>query len=142
MNEGLESILADLPSETMSAALPDRIRSRLASYRRRETRLRFGIRAGSLALGGGSGLVLWPALQSLAREVVQGVEGAATPVATNLVADPGPTLWRMVEGATAWGTQVSFGLGATGVIALMALAVPALLGLTWTLGGRKEEARA
>jgi hypothetical protein len=138
----MDSILSDLPSEPMSADLPDRVRRRLASHRRSEARLRHGARAGLLGLGGASAIVLWPALQSLARMIVQGVGSAAAPAVASLYADPGPTLWRMAEGATDWGPQVFLGLGASGVIALMALAVPALLGLTWTLGGRKEEAAA
>jgi hypothetical protein len=56
----------------------------------------------------------------------------------SMVEDPGMTMWQLGREALAWGPQVSFDLGASGMIALVALAVPAMLGLTWTLRGRMD----
>lgn len=138
MDKWVETVLGDLPVEAMPVELPQRIRSRLARHRRGEARLRTSGRAGMLALGVVSAAVLWAPITSLTAVLIRGVQEAAAPVVTSLVEDPGMTIWQLGEGALSWGPKVSFDLGASGIIALVALVVPAMLGLTWTLKGRAE----
>jgi len=138
MDKWMETALGDLPVEAMPAELPERVRLRLARHRRGEARLRASARAGMLALGVGSAAILWAPIIGLTEALIRGVQGAAAPIVTSLVEDPGMTMWRLGEGALTWGPQVSFDLGASGMIALVALAVPAMLGLTWTLRGRMD----
>ncbi len=138
MDKWVETALDDLPVEAMPVELPQRVRSRLARHRRGEARLRTSARAAMLALGVASGAILWTPITGLTAALLRGVQEAAAPVVTSMVEDPGMTIWRMGERALTWGPQISFDLGASGMIALVALAVPAMLGLTWTLKGRAE----
>lgn len=138
MDDWVEVVLGDLPLEVMPADLPQRVRSRLALHRQGEARLRILARGGMLALGIASAAILWAPITWLTQALIRGVQEAAAPVVMSMVEDPGMTMWRLGQGALAWGPQVSFDLGASGMIALVALAVPAMLGLTWTLRGRMD----
>ena len=138
MDESLDGLLNELPAEAMASDLPERIRERLRSYRRRETRLWFAARAGTMALGAGSVALVWPGLTQLAEAVVRSIEGSAEGVLAGLIEDPELALWRVGESLVGMGSGASGLLGAGGVLALTLLAVPAVLGLAWTLGGRRE----
>ncbi|HET7010700.1 MAG TPA: hypothetical protein VFI11_08000 [Anaerolineales bacterium] len=142
MPEVWDSLLRDLPTEDVPVDLTARVRAHLASARRREARMRIAVWTGMLALGVVSGAVLWPALVSLLESLVRGFPQTAAPAVAGLWQAPGTTLWELAQSILGWGGQVSLGLGASGMIALMFLAVLAILGLTWTLGGRTEEASA
>jgi len=138
MDKWMESVLGDLPVEAMPVELPERVRLRLARHRRSEAGLRASGRVGMLALGLGSAAILWAPITGLTEALIRGVQETAAPIVTSMVEDPGMTMWHLGEGALTWAPQVSFDLGASGMIALVALAVPAMLGLTWTLKGRAE----
>jgi hypothetical protein len=138
MVEWVKGVLGDLPVEAMPAELPERVRLRLALHRQGEARRRTLARGGMLALGVASAAILWTPITWLTQALIRGVQAAAAPVVMSMVEDPGMTMWQLGEGALAWGPQVSFDLGASGMIALVALAVPAMLGLNWTLRGRRD----
>jgi hypothetical protein len=138
MDESLDGLLNDLPAEAMAADLPERVREGLRTYRRREARLRFAARAGTMALGAGSVVLVWPGLTQLAEAVVRAIEGSASGVLAGLIEDPGMALWRLGESVMGMGSGVSGRLGTSGVLALTLLAIPAVLGLSWTLSGPRE----
>jgi hypothetical protein len=48
------------------------------------------------------------------------------------------TIWQFGEGLMDLGPHFSVALGRSGVLALTVLAIPALLGLAWTVGGARE----
>jgi len=138
MDDWVEGVLGDLPLEAMPAELPERVRLRLTLHRQGEARLRTLTRGGMLALGIASAAILWAPITWLTQALIRGVQEAAAPVVMSMVEDPGMTMWQLGQGALTWGPQVSFDLGSSGMIALVALAVPAMLGLTWTLRVRMD----
>ena len=138
MPDSLEQLLGAMTAEPMPSGLPERLRRRLARARRQE-RLQTVIgRSAVLALGAGSGVVLWPALTSLAAGWMED-SGSLGPSLMRLLKDPVGGLWAMVQANLTWGPHVWHGLGAIGLMALVLLAVPALLGLTWALRGQTKE---
>ncbi len=138
MDDPIERLLGRLTAEPMPLDLTDRVRFRLAQARRRE-RLQEAIGRGSvLALGVGSGILLWPALASLAGGWTENL-GSLAESLMRVLNDPVAGLWAMVQANLTWGPEVLHGLGTVGLVALLLLAVPALLALSWTLNGATEK---
>ncbi len=114
---------------------------RLARARRQEQLRRAVGRSAVLALGVASGVLLWPALTSLAAGWMED-SGSLAPSLMRVLNDPMGGLWAMVQSNLIWGPEVLRGLGTIGLMALVLLAVPALLGLNWALHGRTKEGMA
>jgi hypothetical protein len=138
MPDSLEGRLGAMAAEPMPADLPARVRLRLARARRQE-RWQVAIgRSTILVLGVASGVLLWPALASLAAGWMEDA-GSLAPSLMGVLNDPVGGLWAMVQANLMWGPEVLHGLGTVGLLALILMAVPALLGLNWALSGRTKE---
>jgi hypothetical protein len=126
MTDWMDDLLTELPSEPQPPDLDRRIRAGLSDERRKERRLRRGIRA---ALVGAAALGLWlaaPALSGLAA-LLPRVNGESLGDWAGLfVASPPTALNAAVDTLASWASRAAERLEPALVLALVLIAVPAL----------------
>jgi hypothetical protein len=132
MDESLERLLEDLPGEAMADDLPRKVHARLAGLRRREASRQAAGRGLALIVGWISGWLLWPRVSSLVMGWQANLD-SLTRAFGSILENPMEGWRALLDGALRWGPELAQSLGAPGLVALMLLAVPALLGLHWAL---------
>ena len=139
MNDWLDDLLEDIPSEPCPSDLAVQVRARLRATRRRSRWINLGLRLGMVVA---SAVGLWLIIPWV--EVL--IENASPPYFSGIdvwlnafINSPGGVVLDSTEIAFSWISQVVAGFEAEFILALVLLATPAFYGGALMLSSRESQ---